>query len=170
MRMRPWSKLKKKVESFLLQDLKIQFQLEVYDVTDFGHNADIWQSANFRMLLKKERILEWPKPYLKDGNYIDLKIKEPYGDREIMYYNDVSYITSVMGNYLNLSKDDVLNLKLFDDKDDPFGFAYVLAAADKRIGRKTLLLLSVQDGLPYATRAAVNRIVKERLKLLGDVD
>ena len=130
-----FSKLKKRIESLFHPDL----DLKVYCNTYYKGGCFICKShPRFWIVFNKEIIFD----FIKD--FMDLRIPDPEnkfmwesGGRHV-YYQDISNINCMVAKYIEVPKD-----KIFDHAfpDDYFGLTDILKAADRRIGKKRLLIL-----------------------------
>ena len=143
---RRFSKLKKRIESFFAPELDLRVYCTVlhYSTTHWE-----WDDPRFWIVLDKETIFDFIKDF--KGMHI---YDEGIGDIPI-YYELITEITDIIHEYIETPTG-----KLFDCvfQKDIYGLSDILKAADRRIGKKTLLLLKDRTD-----SEAVKKIIDARL-------
>lgn len=153
-----WSKLKKEIYKFFVPKLNLDLQMDVFDVVTPHGN---FKSPTFRIILNKEKLLVWPSSFLNEEREYIPAVKEHNNiNRESFYFSDISFITSAIKKYMNISKENVQKCIL--PENDPFQISYILMAADKRLGKNSLLNLQLLNKIPVIN-SAVNAIIFERV-------
>lgn len=168
-----FKKLVKELKAkFIEPSIGLDCQEEGYTVTYFGANADKYNVANFRFTINKEVVLSWPKDFIyhkgedpsgRNGHYKDVVIVDTIGNRSFMYFDDSMFIIKALGEYMNIPKEKIIAAEN-PMKEDYFGIFYLLCAADKRVGRNTLLKLMVNSNMPQEVKTVVDMIVEKRMK------
>jgi len=150
--MKRFSKLKKRIESLFSPEINLRVYCTVNPI-----NNSFWGYCNpqYKIVLNKEVIFDFINDFrglrkpVEEGNYWAKEGGEP------IWYEDVSLISALIREYIDTPAD-----KLFDHvfENDYFGLTDILKAADRRIGKKRLLLLKDRT-----TSQAAEKIVAARL-------
>ena len=132
--MRRFSKLKKKIESLFVPNLKLSVYCNVYHKPCYyGGSMEI---PRFWMVLDKQIIFDFIKDFEK--TIVPDPAHEKWGGRPV-YWRDISdSITEILQAYIETPVNELLECQ-FDN--DYFGLADILRAADRRIGKNRLILL-----------------------------
>jgi hypothetical protein len=130
--MRRFSKLKKRIESLFAPGLDLKVYCTVYQrPCYYGGTSDL---PRFWIALNKEIIFDW----LKDFKDIDIPEPAYYGGFRPVYYEDITFITDMIQEYIETPVNKLFDYVLCKDY---YGLSEILKAADRRIGQKRLLLL-----------------------------
>ena len=115
-------------------DINLRVYCTVYHKPSyFSHNGKL-EIPRLWVTLDKEIIFDWAKDFEK----MTIQTSEDSCGQRPVYWCDISGITAFIQEYIETPVDELID-KTFET--DLFGFADILKAADRRIGKKKLLLL-----------------------------
>jgi hypothetical protein len=124
--MKRWSKLQKQLYDLRASEINFQIHCSIYRMQSQRGSTDI---PRYWITLEKEIIWDYPKDFIdKPSPFREKPNHYPYG-------TDISDISSLFREYLDTSKDELLN-KHFEN--DHWGLINILRAADRRFGSRRL--------------------------------
>jgi len=148
--MKRWSKLQKKLYQITAPELDFQLHLTMYRMQTWRGSVDL---PRYWMTLNQEIIFDYPANFMNQNGLVqNLSGKEIY----YPYETDISEISDLIEAYLDTPK-EILFSKHFEQ--DFWGLINILKAADRRIGKRRLLLLKKK-----MHNQAAQKIIQERLK------
>lgn len=121
--MKSWSKLQSDLYKIISDDIKFQIHCAAYPMRSQRGSTDI---PRYWITIDKEIIWDYPKNFIKDKN----KVNENFP-----YETDVSDISILVKEYIDSSKDGLLEKKFENDK---WGLTDILKVSDRRIGKRQL--------------------------------
>ncbi|MBR1555767.1 MAG: hypothetical protein IJ644_10330 [Oscillospiraceae bacterium] len=127
-----WSRLQKKLYEIIDPTLNFQIHLTIYRMQSQRGSTD---SPRYWITLNQEIIFDYPAQFMNPEGFVQNLSGEttyyPYG-------NDISAIFALIEEYLNTPREQVFT-KHFEN--DFWGLVNILKSADRRTGRRRLLLL-----------------------------
>lgn len=150
-KMKRWSKLQKKLYQITDPDLKFQIHLTKYRMQSQRGSTDL---PRYWITLHQEIIFDYPADFMNQNGLVqNLSGEETY----YPYETDISEISDLIEAYLNTPKEILFSTHF---EQDSWGLANILKAADRRIGKRRLLLLKKKTH-----NRAAQKIIQERLQL-----
>ncbi len=147
--MKRWSRLQKRLYEITDPALDFQIHLTMYRMQSRYGSTDL---PRYWITLGKEIIFDYPSRFRNtEGLVQNLSGKEVY----YPYENDISAISDLIEAYLNTEK-EMLFSRHFEQ--DFWGLANILKAADRRIGRRRLLLLKQKTHNQAAQKIIASRL------------
>jgi hypothetical protein len=157
-RPKPWSKLKREIHPLFSPDIKIRLYCVAYRMDSQRGSTDL---PRYWITLNKEVIWDYPRDFINQSIYDHRDFPDDIRDDGRMlkdiypYGSDVAVISDVLREYIDTPKAELLT-KSFEK--DRWGLTDILKAADRRIGKRRLVMLEGHGN------TAADKIVAERLK------
>ncbi len=125
---RRWSKLQTRLYNIMDNSIDFQIHCALYEMNsnDGYHGAKL---PRYFITVGKEIVFDYPKDFDKTQTV--------YGHKHYPYITDMSHISEVIEDYLQCSKDKLLQ----PFEKDEWGITNVLRICDRRIGKRSLLKL-----------------------------
>jgi hypothetical protein len=134
-KLRPWSKLRCKLENLFDPDLDLQIHCVAYPMNSRHGGTKL---VRYWFVMNNEIIWDYPKDFsteavteLSDGSEVMLSECYPYGGFQCDF-------SAIFDDYMNTPKEELIN-KAFQN--DRCGLTDILKAADRRIGKWRLVEL-----------------------------
>lgn len=135
--MKPWSKLQREVGKLFAEGLRLQIQCRAYRMASASGSTDL---PRYWCTLDKDVIWDYPRDFSENATYYP-------------YDTDVSSISSLLREYIDLPTDQLLSFAFADR----WQIVDILLAADRRIGKRRIPELKARLAHPGAIAIAATR-------------
>lgn len=123
---KPWSKRKKLIQSFWLDELKMEIHCTAYRHTS---NHDKYEIPRYWIVLNGEMIWDFPGPFI-EGTITGVRLPA------IQYWlHNLSFASVILDEYVDRPRENLFDVF----QNDEWELGDVLRAADRRIGKNKLL-------------------------------
>ena len=154
--MKKWSSLQRELYKIIDNRIRFQIHLSKYRIDSQYGSTDL---PRYWITLGEEIIFDYPKQFVDvstHGNFI----KNLSGKKQLYPYGtDISDISDLIREYIDTPKEIIFH-KHFEN--DYWGLANILRAADKRIGKRRLILLKRKTNNKGALKIIEYRLDKEQ--------
>lgn len=134
-KMKRWSSLQKQLYKITDKNINFQIHLSKYRMNSQYGSVDL---PRYWITLDNEIIFDYPKNFT-DNNVCGNFVRNLNGDKSYYpYQTEISGISALIREYIDTPKEKIFS-KHFDN--DFWGLTNILKAADRRFGKRRLMLL-----------------------------
>lgn len=150
MRQHPWSKLQREIYNLFTPDINLQIHCTAYPMRSQCGSTLL---PRYWITLDKEVIWDYPRDFVAKNR----SVRNYHGENLwYPYQTDVSDISSLLREYINTPKEQLLTKKFSNDK---WGLVNILRAADRRIGVRRLDSLRRKTHNVAALKVIASRVI-----------